>query len=372
MTRRQSGRHGATGLTLGMRWLPVWVAMAGVLAGCGGDDPPASHGRSFRMGFSAFPPSPDPARAVASLTMWLGRADAAIFHDSPPWTALLNGGSADSLAHVQFDQLVGIYRSRGLKVVVTIDATNPVDRTAEAEALTSAGRSITEPAVQQLYRAWAVAVAQVAEPDYLGLAAETNLIRYGSARPVYDAVVAMTNAAAADVHAVRPSQALYVSVQVDLAWGRLQGTTSYVGIATDLQDFPFVAVLGLSSYPYLAGFTEPSEMPDDWYRRLGERPGQASLPLLVTEGGWTSASVGTVASSPERQARWIRRQAELLDRANATYAFQLQFTDIDLAAFGLENDPRLIPFARTGLVDTVLNARLSLAVWDSVFAVPLE
>lgn len=352
--------------------LPLSVALLGMLVGCGGDDAPAPSSRTYRMGFSAFPPSPDPARAITSLGMWMERADAAIFHDSPPWTALLAGGSADSLAHVQFDELVGIYRSQGLKVVVTIDATNPVDRTAEAEALTAAGRSITEPAVQQLYRAWAVAVATVVEPDYLGLAAETNLIRFGSARPVYDAVVSMTNAAAADVLAARASQALYVSVQVDLAWGRLQGTNNYVGIATDLEDFPFVTALGLSSYPYLAGFTEPSEVPEDWYARLGERSGQSSLPLFVAEGGWTSASVVTVSSSPEKQARWIRRQAALLDRASALYVFQLQFTDVDLDAFGLGGDPRLIPFVRLGLVDTALAAKPSLAAWDSVFARPLE
>jgi len=163
-----------------------------------------------------------------------------------------------------------------------------------------------------------------------------------------------------------------VSVQVDLAWGRLQGGNSYVGIATDLQDFPFVTVLGLSSYPYLAGFPEPSEMPDEWYRRLGERPGMPSLPLLVTEGGWSSANVPGVVSSPGKQERWIRRQSALLDAAGALYVFQLQFTDIDLAAFGLADDPRLIPFARTGLVDTLLAPKPALAVWDSIFALRLE
>jgi hypothetical protein len=348
------------------------LGMLGGLAGCGGDDGAAAPGRSFRMGFSAFPPSPDLARALEAMDLWLGRADAAIIHESPPWAALLAGQPADSLAHVLFDQVVGVYRARGLRLVYTIDVTNPIDRTTEAEALTAAGRSITEPAVQQLYRAWAVEVARVVQPDYLGLAAETNLIRIAAARPVYDAVVAMTNAAAGDVLRARPSQPLYVSVQVETAWGRLQGGNQYVGIATDLQDFPFVTVLGLSSYPYLGGFAEPADLPDDWYRRLGERAGRSPLPLLVTEGGWTSASVGTVVSTPEKQARWMRRQSALLDAAGAVYLFQLQFTDLDLAAFGYADDPRLIPFARTGLVDTVLTPKPALAAWDSVFALPLK
>jgi hypothetical protein len=361
----------STGLTLGMRMLLTMVGMLGVMAGCG-DDGTTAPGRRYRMGFSAFPPSPDLVRALEALDLWMDRADAAIIHESPPWTALLAGQPAESLVHAQFDEVVGRYRSRGLRVVYTIDVTNPVDRTTEAEALTAAGRSITEPAVQQLYRAWAVAVARVVQPEYLGLAAETNLIRIAAARPVYDAVVSMTNAAAGDVLAARPSQRLYVSAQVETAWGRLQGSNQYVGIATDLQDFPFMTALGLSSYPYLGGFSEPSELPGDWYRRLGERPGQAPLPLLVTEGGWTSANVGTLAASPEKQARWIRRQAALLDAADATYVFQLQFTDIDLKAFGHEDDPRLVPFARTGLVDTALAAKPALAVWDSVFALPRQ
>ncbi|MBK7258755.1 MAG: hypothetical protein IPI01_13355 [Ignavibacteriae bacterium] len=39
-------------------------------------------------------------------------------------------------------------------------------------------------------------------------------------------------------------------------------------VATDFADFPFIDELGLSSYPYLSGFTAPEQIPPDYYSRL--------------------------------------------------------------------------------------------------------
>jgi hypothetical protein len=87
----------------------------------------------------------------------------------------------------------------------------------------------------------------------------------------------------------------------------------------------------------------------------------------VTEGGWTSASLGPIVSSPETQRRYIARQARLLDSARAVAVFQLTFTDLDLP-------PTLPPgsilplFARLGLVDIHLVPKPALSAWDAVFA----
>jgi hypothetical protein len=179
----------------------------------------------------------------------------------------------------------------------------------------------------------------------------------------------MTNAAAPRIREAS-STSLYVSVQVELAWGRIGGSNTFVGIAPDLADFPFITALGLSSYPYLGGFASPSEMPDDYFSRLGSAAG---LPVLVTEGGWTSADIGSVHSSPALQAGWIRRASQLLNTAHAAAWFQLDITDLDLAAFGLDpNDPQVAPFAKIGLVDTSFVAKPALVAWDSVFALPSE
>jgi hypothetical protein len=317
------------------------------------------------MGFSAFPPRPIEADYLRAVETWIPRADAAILHESVPWAALLSGTPAEAAVRALNLSLVQGYRSRGLDVVLTIDVTNGVDRTSEDPALVALGRSITEPEVQQAYRAYALAVASVLQPSHLGLAAETNLIRLAAPRPVYDAVVGMTNAAARDLAASGYPAPLYVSVQVEVAWGR-PGGSGFVGIATDLADFPFATTLGLSSYPYLAGFAEPEQVPLDHYSRVNG----GRLPVLVVEGGWTSASVGGASSSPDRQARWIRRQFEIAAAAEARRVFQLLFTDLDLAAFGQAGNPQLVPFASLGLVTADLAPKPALAEWDAMFARP--
>ena len=339
------------------------------LAGCSGKvKHPTSSGtpgppRSYRMGFSAIPPKPDFTLLLAALELWTRRADAAILHVSPPWAALLAGAAADSAVRLQHHGLVDYYRSKGLDLVVMLDVTDGLDRSAEAPELVAAGRSITEPQVQQLYRAYAVAIDTLLRPHYLGLAAETNLIRAAAPPALYAALVQMVNDAAVEVRAHDNAVQLYVSVQVETAWGRLGGPGPYVGIATDLADFPFMQAIGLSSYPYLGGFTEPEQVPLDYYSRLALG---TSLPELVVEGGWASASVGPVVSTREKQARWIRHHVRLLDQAGALAVFQLTFTDLSPSIFPPGS---ILPlFATLGLVDTALTAKPALSPWDSAFA----
>jgi hypothetical protein len=342
------------------------ILAAASIAGCSKDHPtaPAPPGppRTWRMGFSAIPPKPDFNLQLATLDLWTRRADAAIIHVEAPWDSLLAGTRADSIVIRQLLGLVNYYRAKNLELVFTLDATNGLDRGSESAPLVAAGRSITEPAIQQLYRRFAVAVDTLLHPAYLGLAAETNLIRSAASGSIYSAVVQMANAAADSVRAFDPNVRLYVSVQVETAWGRLGGGQTYLGITTDLADFPFVQAIGLSSYPYLGGFAEPEDLPLDYYSRL------TVLPELVVEGGWASASIGAVTSSPAEQARYIRRQAELLDRASAVAVFQLTFTDLDPAYFPPGS---ILPlFATLGLVDVNLARKAALAPWDSSFARP--
>jgi hypothetical protein len=303
--------------------------------------------RGYRMGFSAFPPRPVQADYLRAVDAWIQRADAAILHESVPWAALLSGTSAETAVRALNLPLVQGYKGRGLDVVFTIDLTNGLDRRSEDPTLVAMGRSLQEPAVQQAYRSYALAVASVLQPSHLGLAAETNLIRAVAPRSVYDAVVASANAAASDLRAAGFTAPLYVSVQVEVAWGRPSG--AFVGIDSDRQDFPFANALGLSSYPFLGGFAEPEQVPGDYFSRVNA----ARLSLLVVEGGWTS----TGASSPERQARWIRRQFELAAQAQVLYVFQPPGSPLS-------------PFAAIGLVSTELAPKPALAEWDLAFARP--
>ena len=75
-----------------------------------------------------------------------------------------------------------------------------------------------------------------------------------------------------------------------------------------------------------------------------------------------------VVSSPERQARWIKRHAEIADEARLTALFQITFTDLDLTSFPVPPGSILPLFAQLGLVDETFHPKPGLATWDGVFA----
>jgi hypothetical protein len=89
---------------------------------------------------------------------------------------------------------------------------------------------------------------------------------------------------------------------------------------------------------------------------------------MVVEGGWASAGAGGIASSPERQALYVTRHAELLDRVGASAWLQLQFADVDLASLPPPVPANLPLFASIGLADSNFIAKPSLAAWDALFA----
>ncbi len=352
--------------------VPALLVMILGLASCGGGSgggapqgPPAGSTRTWDMGFSTLPPRPEVAAVVQGIDLWSPRAEIAAIHEELPWRDLLSGLSPDAILDRDKQQLVDLLRGKGLKLYFMLELTDGLSRGEEAPQLRALGRSITEPAVQQLYRDYALAVERRFHPEYLGLVAETNLIRAAAPAPVYAAVVATANAAAADLRAAGRSGPLLFSVQVETAWGVLSGTnTGYVGIERDFTDFPFADVLGLSSYPYFA-YERPEDIPSDYYRRVvnGHR-----LPVMVVEGGWSSASVGSITSSPDEQARYVTRHAQLLDSVRAIGLIQLQFADLDLAAFPQPQPANLPLFAQLGLTEADFSPKPALAAWDALHA----
>jgi len=337
-----------------------------VVGSCGatGTDPGDGATRTYRMGFSSLPPRltiPEVLQTIDSISR---HGDAALMVVDVPWAALLADSSPSLLIRRDQFPISQIYKQRGMPLVATIEPANGLDRKAESDVLVKLGRSITEPAVQRVYREYAVAFDSILHPTHLTLAVETNLIRLAAPASLYNALVTMTNAAAQQIRATGSTTKLMVSVQVDAAWGRIGGG-AYVGIDRDRADFPFIQALGLSSYPYLAGFATPEEIPLDYYSRLVS--GNV-IPMLVVEGGWTSGSVTGVTSSPDLQARYIRRQMQLADNARLIGVFQITFTDFELSSFPVPPGSILPLFAQLGLVDVNYRPKPALAVWDGVRA----
>lgn len=317
--------------------------------------------RPYRMGFSAIPPRADFPTQLATLALMLPRTDAALLVSEVPWDSLLDGVRADSIVIRNQLGLANYYRSHGLKIVVSLDPANGLDRSADSAPLVARGRSLTEPAIRQLYRNYAVALDTLVHPEWFSVGSETNLMRAIAPASLYGAIKTNAEAAADTLAIVDPAVKTFVTVQVDVAWGALATLGTYVGIAQDLADFPFTKAVGLSAYPYLAGWADPDSLPADYFSRLANGTGK---PTLMIEGGWSSTTVSSVSTSPDMQRRYIVRQASLLEAAGAVAWFQITFTDLDLASF----PPGVAPFAYLGLVDVNLVAKPALSAWDAEFA----
>lgn len=338
------------------------------LPNCGGGDhgsgpaAPALPPRTYVMGFSAFPPRLDPALIPSTVDLWARRGDAGLVLQEPPWAELLAGQDPEALVAANPLGIANYFRGKGLHIIASIDPTNGIDRASESAALVAAGRSLAEPAVRELYRRYVGAFVTLVRPEVLAVASETNLIRAIAPPRVYGGLVAAANLAAAEARLRDPALPLMITIQVEVANGRLPGGAG-AGIVQDRADFPFIQALGLSSFPYLAGSAQPEDVPLDYYSRLLT---EVSLPLYVIEGGWPSSAA--LASSPDNQRRYIERQSRLLDMAGATAWFQITFTDLDLTAF----PAGVAPFASLGLVDVNLQPKPALQAWDAVFARPLQ
>lgn len=318
--------------------------------------------RTYYMGFQNSAPRLDYNLYLQSLEMWTQRADAAMITTEVPWDTLMAGQTPQSYITRNYKGLVDYYRSKHLKLWVYIDPENGLNRTSDANALVAAGKSISQSDVQSIYKRFAFVMDSMLQPDHLGLALETNLIRDAAPDSVYQGIKKSVNEAATEIRAFDNKVALSISIQVDWAWGKL-GNGTVKGIDRDFEDFSFIEELGLSSYPYF-GFDNPQDIPLDYYSKLVEGK---TIPVFVSEGGWSSQKVPAYAETPQKQADYIARQSQLLDKVKAEAVFQLVFTDLDLTSLPSGTPSNINLFAYLGLVDKDMQSKPALAIWDGIF-----
>jgi hypothetical protein len=320
--------------------------------------------RTYRMGFENFAPNAN--TYLQSLALWTQRADAAIIGMQVPWDTLYSGTTPEKYITNNYVALVNYYRSKNLKLWVYIDPANGLDRSADASDLAALGKSISQPDVQALYGKFVFVMDSLLKPEHLGLALETNAIRGTSSGAIYQGIKAATNSTAALVRAYDKNVKLSVSIQADYAWGLLN-SGPFLGIEQDFTDFPFIQELGISSYPYFV-YNTPQDIPSNYYSKLIQGH---SVPVFISEGGWSTVTVSTYTENTQKQADYITKQGQLLDGVNAIGYFQLTFTDLSTAELQSTINSDINLFTHLGLVDTNLVAKPALKTWDQVFSRPL-
>lgn len=343
-----------------------WTAVAALCLSLGPTG--QSQPRAYRMGFSHIPPKMTLEAAVRTLGEWAPHGDGAVDHRDVPWRHLLEGGSPEAYIAKEVRDLMKYYRSKKYALVCMVEPADGLDRWKEAKPLRELGRSLSEPSVQDAYVRYVEALAGEFKPEYLGLASEVNVLLDSLPEPARKGLTGMCRRAADRVRQVSPKTKLYVSVQMDYAWGRLVSSDGFRGAEAVFKSFPFIEAFGASTYPAF-GWTTPGEVPDDYFARVlsGHK-----LPVVVDEGGWPSESAGKVTSSRNAQAAWITRLFHLLDGCDTAFVGQLTYTDLDIPAIPGADQTILPMFSTMGLVDRRWKPKPALSVWTGQFARPLK
>ena len=183
------------------------------------------------MGFSPLPPRLSIAEVLRTADSVSRHADAALMVLDMPWAALLADTSAALLVRRDQLPLAGCSGSTGCRSSPPGAGERArSQRRGGGARRRSAGRSPSPPCS-----------ARIASSSSPSTASSTRLARHRRGdephprrieAALYSALVTMSNAAAAQLRTTGSTTKLMVSVQVDIAWGRLTGGGgTFVGIA---------------------------------------------------------------------------------------------------------------------------------------------
>jgi len=343
--------------------LYLLLVYSSIIIACSKTTDNQNNARTYRLGFQVSAPKQDFNMAFQAMNMWIPISDAAIISAELPWDSLYAGVNEVQFVLHNYKTLVDYYRSKQLKLWIYMDPENGMNRYSNSDKLVAIGKSITQATVQQKYVRFLYVMDSILQPEHIGFAMETNLIRGLAPDSIYQGVRTVANSCATQIRALDKKVIMGISIQADYAWGKASNG-AYIGIAKDLADFPFVQEIGISSYPYFF-LNSPTELPDNYYSKIIEG---TSLKAFVSEGGWSSRVVpNSMPTSLQIQSDYIARQNVLLNNAHATALFQLTFTDIDLSGLPVGTPANINQFAYIGLVDSLLSAKPALKSWSDLF-----
>lgn len=350
----------------------AWIGVA--LIGCADDtptpaepDPPAvteGEPRTYGVGWAVTPPRATTESVIETAQRVAALGEFTLIQQSPPWSRILGGEPMEELVEEPAG-LADFMKAMGQEIVLLVDPLDGLDRRREPPDLVEAGRSILEPEVRAFHEDWTRRLTERIRPAYLGLASEINTLAAHGDRELYDALVNTIDGLTAEMRQAYPELRTFVSFQVDDAWNLLI-PDGYDHFAL-IDDFD-VDALGLSSYPVFA-FDDPGDIPADYFRVFRDH---TDLPLMLVEGGWSSAPTAWSDGTPEQQAEFFRVYEKLLDGVEAELWVFLIYADLAIEEWGLppEREAGLSNFAHMGIVDRDFRPKPAFSEWERILARP--
>ena len=192
-------------------------------------------------------------------------------------------------------------------------------------------------------------------PRYLGLGVEIDT-QWRTHPDEFEVFVDLFAEVATAVHEVSPETQLLTVFQLERLSGMQGGVFGGVNdpdAATwELIDrFPDADIIGFTTYPGLV-FTDPAEIPDDYYQRLAEHTG--GRPIAFTEMGWQAGGGHRGVVGFGGEAGGIPRPVPGADRGQRCRLLGVVF---------LYDPPTVVPFSTMGLIAGDGEPRPAWRVW---------
>lgn len=192
---------------------------------------------------------------------------------------------------------------------------------------------------------------------YLGVGVETDTFLWEESPEEFHRFVALFAEVADAIHEAAPETKVFPGFQLERLRGLKGGL--FGDEPTDpewelLDRFPTADAIGFSTYPGLV-FTDPAEMPDNYYSTILQH---VDKPVVFTEVGWQAGGdLADWTGTPERQSAYV-----------GTWLPELADTgDMVIWSFLWDQEAAPPAFDTMGLISGSDDERLALHMWRGMF-----
>ncbi len=252
-------------------------------------------------------------------------------------------------------------RKEGMQTYIAIEPFNG-DRTAVRlpKGWKGPAPNVGDKKWQELYRSYILGLVKRHRPDYLNPAVESNMY-YGNHPEDWENFRAFFSSLYREVKAVNAATRVFSSYQYEVLRGEFAGKKS--SPQWELFDRKALQqdLVSITTYPnFLKPPYDADGVPADYFQDL---KGRSKLPLFVAEVGFYSGGDIRPASTPNNQARFIRRLPDLFAGLNVDTVCWINIADLpDIPA--LAPLKKILPqFFSLGLFDDRLKAKPSWDAW---------
>jgi hypothetical protein len=341
--------------------------------------------RTFRMGFTPFPPDDTP-QAAKDVTQFIrANADIVAQHmESVPWTEALNGQPLGA-------NLMNSWRGRKESMptnATTYLALNP-GRAALADYWGATehdplpaefkGKTFSDPIVKQAYLNYCKRAIEFFQPEYMAIGIEVNEI-------VYNAPDKAAGYAELHEYIYRELKKSYPKLPIFASF-TLHGLLDERRPKADRERslafvkalMPYNDLVGISFYPFFGNMSDRLDAVFSWlesqfdgYRKpyAVAETGEAAEKLALEVDGKPWQIEGT----PERQTAYYQELFSFAQSRHTVFIISFLCIDYDLLwkKIGTGTNPLFQAWQNNGFVDAKGSVRTAYQVWRKFYEMPLQ